>query len=50
LTGEHLTRLYDRHAEAMLAIFARRTLAPEIAVDLLDRNLRLPFAGSSAPT
>ncbi len=43
LTGEHLSRLYDRHAEGMLAFFARRTFAPEVAVDLLAETFAAAF-------
>jgi RNA polymerase sigma-70 factor (ECF subfamily) len=43
LTGEQITRLYDRHAEAMLAFFARRTFAPEVAVDLLAETFAAAF-------
>jgi len=43
LTGEDITELYDRHAEPMLAFFARRTYAPEVAVDLLAETFATAF-------
>jgi RNA polymerase sigma-70 factor (ECF subfamily) len=43
LTGDDLSRLYDRHAEAMLAFFVRRTSAPDAAVDLLAETFAAAF-------
>jgi RNA polymerase sigma factor (sigma-70 family) len=43
MTGDELTRLYDRHAEGMLAFFARRTCAPDVAVDLLAETFAAAF-------
>ena len=43
MTGDELTRLYDRHAETMLAFFARRTYAPEVTVDLLAETFAVAF-------
>jgi RNA polymerase sigma-70 factor (ECF subfamily) len=43
LTGDDITELYDRHALAMLTFFARRTYAPEIAVDLLAETFAVAF-------
>ena len=52
LTADDITQLFDRHAEALLAFFVRRTLAPEVGVDLLAETFaeafedRLAFRGS----
>ena len=43
VTGEDITRLYDRHAEAMLTYFVRRTYAPEVAVDLVAETFATAF-------
>jgi len=43
LTGEDITRLYDLHAEAMLAFFVRRTYASDIAIDLLAETFAEAF-------
>jgi RNA polymerase sigma-70 factor (ECF subfamily) len=43
LTGSDISDLYDRHAPAMLAYFARRTYAPDVAVDLLAETFATAF-------
>jgi RNA polymerase sigma factor (sigma-70 family) len=43
LTGNDLTELYDRYAEAMLTFFVRRTYEPEVAVDLLAETFARAF-------
>jgi RNA polymerase sigma factor (sigma-70 family) len=43
LDANDLTRLYDRHASALLAFFARRTLEPEAAADLLAETFAAAF-------
>jgi RNA polymerase sigma factor (sigma-70 family) len=43
MTGDDLTRMYDRHAEAMLAFLVRRTYAPDVAVDLLAETFAVAF-------
>lgn len=37
-------RLYDRHADALLAYFYRRVLDPEVAADLLAETFAVAFA------
>ena len=43
LTGRDITELYDRHAPAILTFFARRTYAPDVAVDLLAETFATAF-------
>jgi RNA polymerase sigma factor (sigma-70 family) len=43
LDGADITRLYDRHAEAMLAFFVRRTYASDVAVDLVAETFAVAF-------
>jgi RNA polymerase sigma factor (sigma-70 family) len=43
LNGDDITRLYDRHAEAILAFFVRRTYASDVAVDLLAETFAVAF-------
>lgn len=38
LDAHDLTALYDRHAAALLRYFQRRTLAPELSVDLVGET------------
>lgn len=38
-----ITRLYDRHARAMLGFFARRTFEPDAAVDLVAETFARAF-------
>jgi RNA polymerase sigma-70 factor (ECF subfamily) len=47
LTGEDITRLYDLHAEAMLAFLVRRTFAPDVAVDLMAETFAVAFEDRS---
>jgi RNA polymerase sigma-70 factor, ECF subfamily len=44
LDGDDITRLYDRHAQAMLGFFARRTFSPDAAVDLVAETFASAFA------
>jgi RNA polymerase sigma-70 factor (ECF subfamily) len=41
--ADDLSRLYDRHAETLLAFLVRRTYAPEVAVDLLAETFAAAF-------
>lgn len=43
LDAKDFARLYDRHAGELLAFFARRTLEPEAAVDLLAETFAAAF-------
>jgi DNA-directed RNA polymerase specialized sigma24 family protein len=43
LNGDDISRLYDRHAEAMLAFFVRRTYASDVAVDLPAETFAVAF-------
>jgi RNA polymerase sigma factor (sigma-70 family) len=43
LTGEDITRLYEGHAEAVLAFLVRRTYASDVAVDLLAETFAVAF-------
>jgi RNA polymerase sigma-70 factor (ECF subfamily) len=43
LDANDLSQLYDRHAAALLAFFARRTFEPEVAVDLLAETFAAAF-------
>jgi len=43
LNGDDISRLYDRHAEAILAFFVRRTYASDVAVDLLAETFAVAF-------
>ena len=43
LERHDLTRLYDRHADVMLGFFARRTLEPDAAVDLVAETFARAF-------
>jgi RNA polymerase sigma factor (sigma-70 family) len=43
LERRDITRLYDRHARAMLAFFARRTFDPDVAVDLVAETFATAF-------
>jgi RNA polymerase sigma factor (sigma-70 family) len=45
LGRDDITRLYDRHAAAMLGFFARRTFEPEAAVDLVAETFAAAFVG-----
>jgi RNA polymerase sigma factor (sigma-70 family) len=44
LHGDDITRLYDRHAKALLGFFARRTFQPDVAVDLVAETFASAFA------
>ncbi len=44
LSGADITRLYDRHAAALLRFFARRTYQPDAAVDLMAETFAAAFA------
>jgi RNA polymerase sigma-70 factor (ECF subfamily) len=54
LHSEDITKLYDRHAQELLAFFARRTYDPEATVDLLAQTFaaafedRMQFRGGDA--
>jgi RNA polymerase sigma-70 factor (ECF subfamily) len=43
LTPEDIARLYDEHADALLAFFVRRTYDPEAGVDLLAETFAAAF-------
>ena len=43
LNAHDISLLYDHHAPALLAFLARRTCAPEVAVDLLAETFALAF-------
>jgi RNA polymerase sigma-70 factor, ECF subfamily len=43
LSGDAITRLYDRWAEPMLVFLARRTCDPEAAVDILAETFAAAF-------
>lgn len=43
LDANDLSQLYDRHAAALLAFFARRTFEPEAAVDLVGETFAAAF-------
>jgi RNA polymerase sigma-70 factor, ECF subfamily len=47
LNADDISRLYDRHAPALLAFLARRTCAPEVAVDLLAETFAVAFEDRS---
>ena len=47
LDRHEITRLYDRHAEAMLGFFARRTFDPEAAVDLVAETFATAYVSRS---
>jgi RNA polymerase sigma factor (sigma-70 family) len=44
LVSDDISRLYARHAEELLGYFARRTLQPEVAVDLVGETFACAFA------
>jgi RNA polymerase sigma-70 factor (ECF subfamily) len=43
LTGDDISRLYAAHAPELLRYFARRTLSPEVAVDLVAETFARAF-------
>jgi RNA polymerase sigma-70 factor, ECF subfamily len=44
LDADDISGLFDRHAEALLAFFVRRTYAPEVGMDLLAETFAAAFA------
>lgn len=44
LSADDISRLYGRHARALLTFFARRTYDPEVAVDLLAETFAVVVA------
>ena len=44
LDSRDISRLYAAHAEAILRFFVRRTLQPEVAVDLVGETFAQAFA------
>ncbi len=50
LDAAQLSRLYDRHASALVRYFARRVYDPEAAVDLTAETFAAAFAGRASFT
>ncbi len=48
LTPDDITRLYRRHAQAVLLYFQRRVHEPELAADLLAETFELAIRGGHA--
>ncbi len=50
LSSEQIAHLYDRHARAFVAYFARRVYDPEVAVDLTAETFAAAFVGRQSFT